>query len=94
MIIICFNSLCFIICCYKLLYSTCLYFNFRTYNYSIDYDKNYTVNLEVGDYVVYENINLLPVQGLTRVDQEKVFIKDAEFYHSDIKYPEEKIFSL
>mgnify|MGYP001330144308 CR=1 FL=1 len=62
-----------------------------TFNYSVDYNKNYEVDLEVGDYVVYENINLLPVQGLTRVDQEKVFIKDAEFYHSDIKYPEEKI---
>ena len=45
-----------------------------TFNYSIDYDKNYEVDLEVGDYIVYENINLLPSQKFRKVDEEKVFI--------------------
>ena len=62
-----------------------------TFNYSIDYDKDYLVDLEIGDYTVYENINLFPSQKFKKVDEEKIFIKDIDFYNSDIKYPEEKV---
>ena len=55
------------------------------FNYSIDYNKDYTINLEVGDYVLYQNINLLPAQNLEKVNKEKVFVKDREFYNSNTK---------
>ena len=64
-----------------------------TFNYSIDYQKNYIVSLETSDYVIYENINLLPAQDLTKVNQEKTFIKDFELYNSDTVYPKEKVSS-
>ena len=56
-----------------------------TFNYSADYDKDYTVNLEVADYVIYENINLLPTQNFKKVNEEEVFIKNSEFYKSNTK---------
>ena len=51
-----------------------------TFNYSIDYDKNYLVEFEIEDYTVYENINLLPSQNFKKFDEKKVFIKDVDFY--------------
>jgi len=62
-----------------------------TFNYSIDYDKDYTVNLEVEDYIIYENINLLPTQSFKKFNEETVFVKDTEFYNSFTQYPEKKI---
>jgi len=64
-----------------------------TFNYAIDHDKNYTINLETSDYVLYENIDLFPTQEFKKINEEKVFIKDANFYNSNTIYPESKISS-
>ena len=42
-----------------------------TFNYAIKTDKNYEVQLEIGAYTLYENINLIPTQPLYKVDEEK-----------------------
>jgi len=62
-----------------------------TFNYSIDYNFNYEVNIQEYDFTVYSDINLYPSQPLYNVGQEKVFIKDDLTYNKDEVYPESKI---
>ena len=65
-----------------------------TFNYAIELDKNYEVQLEIGAYTLYENINLIPTQPLYKVDEEKVFIKNEDAYKVDsFYYPVSKISS-
>ena len=62
-----------------------------TFNYAIDYNFNYEVNIQEYDFTIYSDIDLYPSQPLYNVGQEKVFIKDDLTYNKDEVYPESKI---
>ena len=59
-----------------------------SFNYGIDRDKEYDVEINYENYTTYENINLIPVQPLSKPNQEKVFVKNEDVYSSQALYPE------
>ena len=46
-----------------------------SFNYGIDRDKEYDVEINYENYTTYENINLIPVQPLSKPNQEKFLLK-------------------
>ena len=62
-----------------------------SFNYAIDYDKNYDVELVANDYIVYENINLYPTQPYYKPSDSKEFVKNKDIYDSNSIFPSSKI---
>ena len=69
-----------------------------SFNFSIESNKDYNVDFMVENYELYENIDLQPSQPFHKVGEDKVFIKNNNFYNSNVVYPEnnlsQKIMSL
>ena len=59
-----------------------------SFNYGIDRDKEYSVEIIYNEYDIHENINLFPSQPLSKIGVEKLFVKNENLYKSDILYPE------
>ena len=57
-----------------------------SFNYSINREKEYDVEIIKNEYVLYENINLFPSQPLLKVGEDKIFIKNDDLYNSNIIY--------
>ena len=62
------------------------------FNFSIESNKNYNVDFIIEDYQLYENINLTPSQPFYKVGEDKVFVKNDNFYNSNNIYPEVNLF--
>jgi len=62
-----------------------------TFNYGIEYDKNYSVELILNDFTIYQNINLYPTQPYYKPEDNKEFIKIQDVYESNTLYPTSNI---
>jgi len=62
-----------------------------TFSYAVDYDKNYSVELVVNDYIIYNNINLYPSQPNYKPSDTKEFVKNKDIYASNTIFPTSKI---